>query len=250
MSLLNILSGFNKDKEEKVEEVRNETPVVKKSLPKGIVRRVSGVDIEVYGENKDHLIFAQTVYHDYVRRHHDTLDKNSLKKPPFVTKEGNDPSKQTFLIFIPSDKEGAFSRALHEVGAASQMWSGFDTDDATMFLVDEADVAERAAKNIGITIGPSDYVTVVFVDAGLPEPKEDSQLLDGRGVGEMLVFAIGFSSFLKENELELKEGLDFEVEALPIPPEERSRYQESCREALAFSNLWSNEVLRGGTNAE
>lgn len=225
-------------------------PVEKKSLPQGIVRRVSGVDIEVYGENKEHLIFAQTVYQDYVRRHHDKLDKSSLKKPPFVTKEGNDPSKQTFLIFIPSDKEGAFLKALHEVGAASQMWSGFDTDDATMFLVDEADVAERAAKNVGITLGPADYVTVVFVDAGLPEPKEDPQLLDGRGVGEMLVFAIGFSGFLQENGLELIGGSDFEVEALPIPPEERVRYQESCREALALAGLWSNEVLRGGQNAE
>ncbi|MDY6340164.1 MAG: hypothetical protein SPL61_11105 [Saccharofermentans sp.] len=219
-------------------------------MPKGIVRRVSGVDIEVYGEDKNRLIFAQTVYQDYVRRHHDKLDKNSLKKPPFVTKEGNDPSKQTFLIFIPSDKEGSFLKALHEVGAASQMWSGFDTEDATMFLVDEPDVAERAAKNIGITIGPADYVTVVFVDAGLPEPKEDPQLLDGRGVGEMLVFAIGFNGFLKENGFEIQGDSGLDVEALPVPPEERVKYQESCREALAFANLWSNEVLRGGTNAE
>ena len=130
------------------------------------------------------------------------------------------------------------------------MWSGFDTEDATMFLVDEPDVAERAAKNIGITIGPADYVTVVFVDAGLPEPKEDPQLMDGRGVGEMLVFAIGFNGFLKENGLELQGDSGLDVEALPVPPEERVKYQESCREALAFANLWSNEVLRGGTNAE
>jgi hypothetical protein len=220
-------------------------------MPKGIVRRVSGVDVEVYGEDAERIKFAQTVYQDYIRRHANTLDKNSLKKPPFVTKAGNDASKQTFLIFIPNDKEGAFLKALHEVGAASQMWAGFDTNDATMFLVDEPDVAERAAKNIGIEIGPGDYVTIVFVDAGLPEPKEeDPALLDGRGVGEMLVFAIGFAGFMEENGLELLADAGFEVEALPVPPEERMKYKESCQEALAFAGLWSDSVLRGGTNAE
>lgn len=219
----------------------------------GIVRRVCGVDVEVYGVDKERLQFAQTIYQDYIKRHSNKLDKNSLKKPPFVTKEGNDPSKQTFLIFIPANKEGAFLKALHDVGAASQMWSGFDSDSATMFLVDEPDVAERAAKNIGLTIGPGDYVTVVFVDAGLPEPKEeDPVLLDGRGVGEMLVFAVGFAGFLAENELELQGGASFEVESLPVPPEQRKKYLESCQETLAFAGLWSNDVLRSGgaTDAE
>lgn len=219
-------------------------------MSKGIVRRVCSVDVEVYGEDVEKIKFAQTVYQDYIRRHAKDLDKSSLKHPPFVTKNGNDSAKQTFLIFIPSDKEGPFLRALHEVGAASQMWSGFDTDDYTMFLVDEADVAERAAKNIGLEIGPGDYVTIVFVDAGLPEPKDDPAFVVGRGVGEMLEFAVGFKGFLEENDMELIDEVPFEVEDLPIPPDEQRRYKESCREALAFAGLWKNEVLRGGTNAE
>lgn len=220
-------------------------------MPKGIVRRVSGVDVEVYGESVEKLKFAQTVYQDYIKSHYQSLNKDSLKKPPFVTKAGNDSSKQTFLIFVPSEKEGDYLKALHKYGAASQMWAGFDTNDVTMFLVDEADVAERAARSVGLTLTPDDYVTVVFVDAGLPEPKEDPQLMDGRGVGEMLVFAIGFSGFLADNDLELIGGSDFEAEALPVPPGERSKYLETCQESLAFAGAWSDEVLRGGTpNAE
>lgn len=218
--------------------------------PKGIVRRICGVDVEVYGVDEKRITFAQTVYQDYIRKHSSALDKNSLKKPPFVTKEGNDSSKQTFLIFVPYNKEGAYLKALHEVGAASQMWAGFDTNNETMFLVDEPDVAERAAKNIGLKIGPSDYATIVFVDAGLPEPTEDPALLDGRGVGEMLAFAVGFSGFLEENGFEIKNNDMFEVEDLPVPPDERQKYQESCREALAFAGLWSDEVMRGEKNAE
>lgn len=220
-------------------------------MPKGIVRRVCGVDIEVYGENVDKLKFAQTIYQDYIKSHYSALTKDSLKKPPFVTKPGNDSTKQTFLVFVPSEKEGEYLKALHKYGAASLMWPGFDTNDATMFLVDEADVAERAAKSVGLALTTDDYVTVIFVDAGLPEPSEDPQLMDGRGVGEMLVFAVGFAGFLKDNDLELIDELKLESELIPIPPEEFKKYKEHCQEALAFAGLWSNDVLRGGqSNAE
>lgn len=218
----------------------------------GIVRRVGNIDIELYGVNQQRLIEAHAVYKKYIYDHSKKLNKNSLKNPPFVTKQGNDSTKQTFLIFMDTKNEGAYLKALQELGTACLMFSGLDTENSTMFLVDEADVAERAAKNIGITITPDDYVTVKFVDGGLPEPQADidPELVDGRGVGEMMVFAVGFKNFLDSNDLELKGGDLFRVEPIPIMPDEFNKNRESCQETLAFAGLWSNEVLRGGNNAE
>lgn len=225
-------------------------------MPKSIVRRISNIDVELYGENTERLVTAHSIFKRYIYEHRITLDKTSLKRPPFVTKEGNDSTKQTFIIFIDSKNEGNYLKALQELGTACLMWSGLNDENVSMFLVDEPEVAERAAKNIGITITPEDYVTVKFVDAGLPEPASDiePELRVGRGVGEMLVFAIGFKGFLEENELTLKNESIFEASPMPIPPEDLRKHRESCQATLAFASLWRNEVnsevSRGGNNAE
>lgn len=169
-------------------------------MPKSIVRNVLGVGIETYGENEDCLVLAHSLYSGFIMSHKRTINEDSLKNPPFTTKRGGDSTTQSFILFVPNDKEGAMLDALHEVGAACCMWSGFGDDSKTLFLVDEPDVAERAAKMAGITLSKEDYITVVFTDEGLQESSPDGSIGSGcvRGVGESLVFAIGFLHLLEE----------------------------------------------------
>jgi hypothetical protein len=88
------------------------------------------------------------------------------------------------------------------------------------------DVAERAAKMAGITLSKEDYITVVFTDEGLQEPSPDGGIgsEDVRGVGESLVFAIGFLHLLEEQ--------GWTYPALPerfFSPQEFKEFQERSK---------------------
>lgn len=195
-------------------------------MPKSIVRTMYGVGIEAYGESQDNLVLVHSLYNNYILTHRRTLNKESLKNPPFTTRRGGDSSKQSFVLFIPNDKEGAMLKALHEVGAACSMWSGFGENSKTLFLVDEPDVAERAAKMAGVELSKEDYITIIFTDEGLQEASLDDSigLVDVRGVGESLIFAIGF--------LHLLESEGWTYPALPerfFSPQEFNEFKERSK---------------------
>lgn|GEM_PF-6978666 len=160
------------------------------------------IGVTTYGENLDAMKMVQALYTKFINDNEKRLTTASLSNPPFTTRAGGDPTKQTFAIFVPPDKEGMVLKNLHEVGAACLMWSSLTEETPTVFLIDEPDVAERAFKTAGLELTESDFITVVFTNYGLPKPEtsdDPTASLWVRGVGDTLAFMFGFQGLLIDN---------------------------------------------------